>query len=179
MDLSRRLRLKNRLCLHYKRAVIYCKLHFYKRENWHKQYGVVCIGFVASIYNYCDYLSKPGQIWPELRMFVCCYTRSNHLTNGNMCVQRSGYFKRRVKYYNNCTACFSFGKIRLIGIHPIPGPDSGNVKKFRIRGLYLNARSLVNKTAELQALAVDADMIAVTESWLKPDISNTCRIIAW
>ena len=106
---------------------------------------------------------------------VSCYTRSNHLTNGNMCVQRSGYFKRRVKYYNNCTACFSFGKIRLIGIHPIPGPDiySGNVNKFRIRGLYLNARSLVNKTAELQALAVDADMIAVTETWLKPDILNT------
>jgi ornithine cyclodeaminase/alanine dehydrogenase-like protein (mu-crystallin family) len=63
----------------------------------------------------------------------------------------------------------------LIGIHPIPGPDiyCGNVNKFRIRGLYLNARSLVNKTAELQALAVDADMIAVTETWLKPYILNT------
>jgi ornithine cyclodeaminase/alanine dehydrogenase-like protein (mu-crystallin family) len=31
----------------------------------------------------------------------------------------------------------------------------------------------VNKTAELQALAVDADMIAVTETWLKPYILNT------
>lgn len=39
--------------------------------------------------------------------------------------------------------------------------------------LYMNARSLVNKTTEFQTLATDIDLIAVTESWLKPDILNS------
>ena len=35
--------------------------------------------------------------------------------------------------------------------------------------LYLNARSLINKTNELQTLAIEFDLLAVTETWLKPE----------
>jgi hypothetical protein len=42
-----------------------------------------------------------------------------------------------------------------------------------IRGLYLNARSLVHKTDKLQLLACDVDIVAVTETWLKPCILDS------
>ena len=47
-----------------------------------------------------------------------------------------------------------------------PGPEA----QLDIRCLYTNARSVVNKIDELQALAIDVDIIAVTETWLKPTI---------
>ena len=40
----------------------------------------------------------------------------------------------------------------------------------------MNARSLVNKSAEFQSLAADLDLIAVTETWLKPHILD-CEIL--
>ena len=40
----------------------------------------------------------------------------------------------------------------------------------------MNARSLVNKSAEFQSLAADLDIIAVTETWLKPHILD-CEIL--
>ena len=40
---------------------------------------------------------------------------------------------------------------------------------YNIQCLYLNARSLINKTNELQTLAIDIDLLAITETWLKPD----------
>ena len=38
--------------------------------------------------------------------------------------------------------------------------------------LYFNARSLTNKICELQTLVTDVDLLAVTETWLKPGIEN-------
>ena len=40
----------------------------------------------------------------------------------------------------------------------------------------MNARSLVNKTTELQALASDLDLLAITETWLKPHILD-CELL--
>jgi hypothetical protein len=40
----------------------------------------------------------------------------------------------------------------------------------------MNARSLVNKSAEFQSLAADLDLVAVTETWLKPHILD-CEIL--
>ena len=49
-----------------------------------------------------------------------------------------------------------------------PGPPQ-NSTRYNIQCLYLNARSLINKTNELQTLALDIDLLAKTETWLKPD----------
>lgn len=57
-------------------------------------------------------------------------------------------------------------------VSPNPGPQN-----YMINCLYLNARSLVNKMDELQTLAVDTDLIAVTETWLKPDILD-CELLS-
>jgi hypothetical protein len=85
--------------------------------------------------------------------------------------RRRSYFKRRIAYYSNHVACLSFNKI-LINIHPNPGPGMDSDKRS-IRGLYLNARSLVHKTDKLQSLACDVDIVAVTETWLKPCILDS------
>ena len=49
-----------------------------------------------------------------------------------------------------------------------PGPPQ-YLTGYNIQCLYLNARSLINKTNELQTLAIDIDLLAITETWLKPD----------
>ena len=85
--------------------------------------------------------------------------------------RRRSYFKRRIAYCSNHVACLSFDKI-LINIHPNPGPGMDS-DKHSIRGLYLNARSLVHKTDKLQSLACDVDIVAVTETWLKPCILDS------
>ena len=36
----------------------------------------------------------------------------------------------------------------------------------------MNARSIVNKTDELQVLATNADLLAITETWLTPEINS-------
>ena len=77
--------------------------------------------------------------------------------------------------------------IRSGDIHPHPGPvphsASTSTRKQtphsfcpEIKCLYMNARSLVNKSAEFQSLAADLDLIAVTETWLKPHILD-CEIL--
>ncbi len=45
-----------------------------------------------------------------------------------------------------------------------------------MRCLYFNARSLTNKTSELQTLVTDVDLLAVTEICLKPEIAN-CELL--
>ena len=61
-----------------------------------------------------------------------------------------------------------------------PGPCSStpriNNNKNALRCLYLNARSLVRKLDELQVLANDVDLLAVTETWLRPDIKD-CELL--
>jgi hypothetical protein len=80
------------------------------------------------------------------------------------CQHRRGFFRRKIGYYGNHTAGFHLEKIDLVGIHPNPGPlqsteSSGN--GHNIRCLYLNARSVINKTNELQTFAIDSDLISV------------------
>jgi hypothetical protein len=42
-----------------------------------------------------------------------------------------------------------------------------------MRCLYFNARSLVNKTTEFQAIVTDFDIVAITETWLNTEIRNS------
>jgi hypothetical protein len=56
-----------------------------------------------------------------------------------------------------------------------PGPEV----QLNIRSLYINARSLVIKTDELQALTTDVDLLAVTETWLKPTILDSEILPNW
>ena len=57
-------------------------------------------------------------------------------------------------------------------------PRPPNVAKpHNMECLYLNARSLTNKTSELRTLVTaDIDLIAITETWLKPEIAN-CELL--
>ena len=71
-------------------------------------------------------------------------------------------------------------------IHPNPGPstDSTTVANSRtshhhdskaqlnISCLYMNARSIINKVDELQVLASNMDLLAITETWLTPEIKQ-------
>ena len=59
-------------------------------------------------------------------------------------------------------------------MHPNSGPS--NVINNQVRCLSLNARSLVRKLDELQVLATDMDLIAVTKTWLKPHIFD-CKLL--
>ena len=43
-----------------------------------------------------------------------------------------------------------------------PGPEATNC--YNIQCLYFNARSLLNKTSELQTIVTDIDLLAVTET---------------
>ena len=55
-----------------------------------------------------------------------------------------------------------------------PGPEATNC--CNIQCLYFNARSLLNKTSELQTMMTDIDLLAVTETWLKPERLD-CEIL--
>ena len=58
-----------------------------------------------------------------------------------------------------------------------PGPCiSTTPAKNSLRCLYFNARSLVKKLDDLQVLATKKDIIAVTETLLKPDIKD-CELL--
>ena len=52
--------------------------------------------------------------------FVQCFSRNNMLTKS-----RAGYTKRRVAFYNNCSATFNVEYLRICGdINPNPEPKS-------------------------------------------------------
>jgi hypothetical protein len=63
-----------------------------------------------------------------------------------------------------------------------PGPEGApehvppQQLDHKMRCLYFNARSLVNKTTEFQALVTDFDIVAITETWLKAEIGN-CKLL--
>jgi hypothetical protein len=63
-----------------------------------------------------------------------------------------------------------------------PGPEGApehvtpQQLDHNMRCLYFNARSLVNKTTEFQALVTDFDIVAITETWLKAEIGN-CELL--
>ena len=72
-------------------------------------------------------------------------------------------------------------------IHPNPDPTTeattninnscqNRKPQLNINCLYMNARSIVNKVDELQVLATNMDVLAITETWLTPVI-NSCEIL--
>ena len=92
--------------------------------------------------------------------------------------KRLGFLKRRLNYYANCTASYNPFIITIVqsgDIHPLPGP-SQREHCTDIRCLYMNARSLVNKSNEFQRITVDMDCIFAVETWLKPHILN-CELL--
>lgn len=72
------------------------------------------------------------------------------------------------------TSMTALGLVMLSG-DVCPGVTTGD-KSYLMDCMYFNARSLVHKTDEVQTLVVDVDLIAVTETWLKPDILD-CEIL--
>ena len=53
--------------------------------------------------------------------------------------------------------------------------NSGPLNSLNLKSCSLNARSIVNKRIELQAKAVTKklDIIAITETWMNPDITDS------
>ncbi len=78
--------------------------------------------------------------------------------------------KASTNYYHNSSATFRPIIQLMHNMELNPGPEV----QLNIRCLYINARSLViNKTDELQALTIDVDLLAVTETWLKPTLLDS------
>ena len=77
--------------------------------------------------------------------------------------------KASTNYYKNSSATFRPIIQLMHDVELNPGPDV----QLDIRCLYTNTRSVFNKIDELQALAVDVDIVAVTETWLKPTILSS------
>jgi hypothetical protein len=104
--------------------------------------------------------------------FIAIFHRINTPASTSLYFKRLGFLKQRLNYYANCTASYNPSIITMSqsgDIHPLPGPGQRE-NITHIRCLYMNARSLVNKTNEFQALAVDTDCIFAVETWLKPHI---------
>ena len=109
-------------------------------------------GYVLNLPN-CTRAKRYIMRWkPQLRL----------LTN----VKRS---KASTNYYKNSSATFRPIIQLMHDVELNPGSDV----QLDIRCLYTKARSVVNKMDKLQALAVDVDIIAVTETWLKPTILSS------
>ena len=83
--------------------------------------------------------------------------------------------KASTNYYHNSSATFRPIIQLMHDVELNPGPEV----QLNIRCLYINARSLVNKTDELQALTTDVDLLAVTETWLKPTILDSEILPNW
>lgn len=120
-----------------------------------------------------SFKSLDNPIYCENVVYCPNCTELVNLSKLHSFIRSYGFFKQRVRLYNNHSACFSLEKIRLVGIHPNPGPTTND---HSIKCLYLNARSIVNKTKEFQTLAVDTDLILVTETWLKPNVLD-CELL--
>ena len=99
----------------------------------------------------------------------------------------TSFNRSRILFYNNSCCSFNLPRLKLLGlIHANPGPTgetATNVNSYQngkpqlnINCLYMNARSIVNKIDELQVLATNMDVLAITETWLTPGI-NSCEIL--
>ena len=112
------------------------------------------------------------------RGFIACTLQICSPASSCLNVKRLGFLKRRLNYYSNCTASFNPSLTTLIqsgDIHSLPGPVQRNICTD-IRCMYMNARSLVNKTEEFQTLAVDTDCIFAVETGLKPHVLS-CELL--
>ena len=131
-----------------------------------------------------EFLTNNNCLWSII-------VRDNAVRTTQKSVSTTGSFNHgRIVFYNNSCATFQLAKLKLVGlIHPNPGPsmDSTTTANSRtshhdskaqlnISCLYMNARSIVNKADELQVLASNVDLPAITETWLTPEI-NSCEIL--
>lgn len=82
-------------------------------------------------------------------------------------------------YYSNSTATFRTRLLLLFDIEVNPGPDQPSTSQRKLKCLYLNSRSLVNKAKYLEAMesANEHDLIAVTETWLNPSVRDSELLI--
>lgn len=107
----------------------------------------------------------------------------NHVTSQQRV--RRKFFSCTISYGPNRVATFNPCEVRLVGIHPNPGPASWSNS---LRVLYLNARSLkaivksvddnykkICKITLLQRLAYSGDfeVVFITETWLNTTIFDS------
>ena len=58
----------------------------------------------------------------------------------------------RISYYSNSTATYRTRLMLLFDIEVNPGPDQSSTRQRKLKCLYLNSRSLVNKAKYLEAM---------------------------
>lgn len=91
-----------------------------------------------------------------------------------------GCFKgTRISYYSNSTAAYRTRLLLLFDIEVNPGPDQPSTSQRKLKCLYLNSRSLVNKAKYLEAMesSNEHDLISVTETWLTPTVRDSELLI--
>ena len=96
---------------------------------------------------------------------------------GNTRTGHAKYQGLRILYYSNSYCTFQLQLIKSGDIHPNPGPcqPHDHRNSTGLNCVLLNARSVVNKTLNLQTdLALgNIDIACVTETWLCPDIMDS------
>ncbi len=91
-----------------------------------------------------------------------------------------GCFKgSKISYYSNSTATFRTRLLLLFDTEVNPGSDQLLTSQRKLKCLYLNSRSLVNKAKYLEAMesSNEHDLIAVTETWLNPSVRDSELLI--
>ena len=97
-----------------------------------------------------------------------------------MKVIRSGGSQGKRIYYSNSTACYRLVMLLLFDIEVNPGPQGNSTRSIHeLKCLYLNSRSIVNKTKHLEALAESKEyvLITITETWLNNSVSNNALLL--
>ncbi len=108
------------------------------------------------------------------------YAKSECARIGVFTLLALGCFKgSKISYYSNSTATFRTRLLLLFDTEVNPGPDQLLTSQRKLKCLYLNSRSLVNKAKYLEAMesSNEHDLIAVTETWLNPSVRDSELLI--
>ena len=119
-----------------------------------------------------------GDSNPRIQVKVDHYTRWPGITRKRIAFGH--LMGPRMSYYGNSTATYRSRLLLLFDIELNPGPDQpSETDQRKLKCLYLNSRSLVNKAKYLDAMESvnDHDLIAVTETWLNPSIRDSELLI--
>ncbi|XP_038074822.1 uncharacterized protein LOC119742729 [Patiria miniata] len=129
------------------------------------------------------YLTKLQLLATLLLIFISCGHGDPFVPSGSTVKARTGHAKyhgQRILYYSNSHCTFQLQIIRSGDIQPNPGPSTSyqphdHHNSTSLNCVLLNARSVVNKTLNLQAeLALNRiDIACITETWLCPDIMDS------
>ena len=90
-------------------------------------------------------------------------------------IRSRGSQGNRIPYYSDSTACFRLEMLLPFDIEVNPGSQGKSTRSVHeLKCLYLNSRSIVKKTKQLEALAESKEyyLTTITETWLSNSVRN-------